>query len=144
MQEIIKFLETNKKGVEESAIRNTEQELSIRFPDQYVQLCKLANGAEVGEWNLFPIKDPDDMKKTWGDVVRQNKEVLDGEIFENLIAIAENGTGDYLCLKVENGKADNPIFLWLHESDETEELASTLKDFIINSIQEELEELNED
>lgn len=144
MQEIIKLLETNKKGVEESAIRNTEQKLSIRFPDQYVQLFKLANAPEVGEWNLFPIKDPYNMKKTWDDVVRQNKEVLDGEIFENLIAIAENGTGDYLCLKVENGKADNPIFLWLHESEETEELASTLKDFIINSIQEELEEFDED
>lgn len=143
MQEIIKLLETNKKGVEESAIRETEQKLNIRFPDQYVQLFKLANGPEVGEWTLFPIKDPKNMKKTWDDVVRQNEEVLDGEISENLIAIAEDGTGDYLCLKVENGKAGDPVYLWLHETDETEELAPTLKDFIIIT-QEELEDFEED
>lgn len=143
MQEIIKLLETNKKGVEESAIRETEQKLNIRFPDQYVQLFKLANGPEVGEWTLFPIKDPKNMKKTWDDVVRQNEEVLDGEISKNLIAIAEDGTGDYLCLKVEDGKAADPIYLWLHESDETEELALTLKDFIITT-QEELEDFDED
>ncbi|WP_341201446.1 SMI1/KNR4 family protein [Planomicrobium okeanokoites] len=131
MQEIIKLLETNKKGVEESAIRETEQKLNIRFPDQYVQLFKLTNGLEVGEWTLFPIRDPKNMKKTWDDVVRQNEEVLDGEISDDLIAIAENGTGDYLCLKVEDGKAADPVYLWLHETDETEELAPTLKDFII-------------
>lgn len=131
MQEIIKLLETNKKGVEESVIRETEQKLNIRFPDQYVQLFKLANGPEVGEWTLFPIKDPKNMKKTWDDLVRQNEEVLDGEISDDLIAIAEDGTGDYLCLKVEDGKAGDPVYLWLHETDETEELAPTLKDFII-------------
>lgn len=143
MQEIIKLLETNKKGVEESTIRETEQKLNVRFPDQYVQLFKLANGPEVGEWTLFPIKDPKNMKKTWDDVVRQNEEVLNGEISDNLIAIAEDGTGDYLCLKVENGKAGDPIYLWLHETDETEELAPALKDFIIIA-QEELEDFDED
>lgn len=71
------------------------------------------------------------MKKTWDDLVRQNEEVLDGEISDDLIAIAEDGTGDYLCLKVEDGKAGDPVYLWLHETDETEELAPTLKDFII-------------
>lgn len=143
MQEIIKLLETNKKGVEESAIRETEQKLNVRFPNQYVQLFKLANGPEVGEWTLFPIKDPKNMKKTWDDVVRQNEEVLDGEVSDDLIAIAENGTGDYLCLKVEDGKAADPVYLWLHETDETEELAPTLKDFIIIA-QEELEDFDEE
>lgn len=143
MQEIIKLLETNKKGVEESVIRETEQKLNIRFPDQYVQLFKLANGPEVGEWTLFPIKDPKNMKKTWDDLVRKNEEVLDGEISDDLIAIAEDGTGDYLCLKVEDGKAGDPVYLWLHETDETEELAPTLKDFIIIA-QEELEDFDED
>ena len=143
MDEIIKLLDTNKKGVEESAIRDTEQKLNIRFPDQYVQLFKLANGPEVGEWTLFPIKDPKNMKKTWDDVVRQNEEVLDGEISDDLIAIAEDGSGDYLCLKVEEGRVGDPVYLWLHETDETEELAPTLKDFIIIA-QEELEDFDED
>lgn len=73
-------------------------------------------------------------------MVRQNENVLDDENSENLIAIAEDGTGDYLCLKVEDGRAKDPIFLWLHESGETEELAPTFKDFIIATTQEELED----
>lgn len=64
MHEIMKLLDTNKKGVEESAIRETEQKLNIRFPYQYLQLFKLANGFEVGEWTFFPIKDPKNMRKT--------------------------------------------------------------------------------
>lgn len=143
MQEIIKLLETHKKGVEESVIRETEEKLNTRFPDQYVQLFKLANGPEVGEWTLFPIKDPKNIKKTWDDVVRQNAEVLNGEISDDLIAIAEDGTGDYLCLKVENGKTEDTIYLYLHETGEIEELAPTLKDFIVIT-HEELENYTED
>lgn len=143
MREILKLLDTNKKGVEESAIRDAEQKLNVCFPDQYVQLFKLANAPDIGEWILFPIKDTKNLKKTWDDVVRQNKEVLTDVISENLLAIAGDGTGDYLCLKVEDGKANDPIFLWLHETNETEELAPTLKDFIIIA-QEELEDFDED
>lgn len=69
---------------------------------------------------------------------------MDDKISENLIAIAEDGTGDYLCLKVEDGKAKEPIFLWLHESEETEDLAPTLKGFIIATTQEELEDFDEE
>lgn len=134
MNEIMDLLDTNRKGIAEVAIRETEQKLGIRFPDQYVQLFRLANGPEIGEWILFPIKDPDNMKKTWDDVVRQNEKILDGEFPDNLLAIAEDGTGDYLCLKVEDEKAEDPIYLWLHETDEIEELAPTLKDLILNMI----------
>ncbi|PSL40898.1 SUKH superfamily protein [Planomicrobium soli] len=143
MQEIIKLLDTNKKGVAESAIIDTEQKLNVLFPTQYVELFKLANGPEVGEWILFPIKDAKNLKKTWDDVVRQNTEVLDEVIPENLIAIAEDGTGDYLCFEVEDGKAADPIFLWLHETTEMEELAPSLKDFIVIA-QEEMEDFEED
>lgn len=132
MNEIINLLDTNRKGVAEAAIRETEQKLGVRFPDQYVQLFRLANGPEIGEWILFPIKDPDNMQKNWDDVVRQNEEAWDREFPDNLLAIAEDGTGDYLCLKVEGEQAADSIYLWLHETDETEELAPTLKDFILN------------
>lgn len=134
MNEISDLLDTSRKGVTEAAIRETEQKLGIRFPDQYVQLFRLANGTEIGEWILFPIKDPNNMKKTWDDVVRQNEDVLDRALPDNLLAIAEDGTGDYLCLKIEDKQAADSIYLWLHETDETEELAPTLKDLILNMI----------
>lgn len=134
MNEIMDLLDTNRKGVAEAAIRETEQKLGIHFPDQYVQLFRLSNGPEIGEWILFPIKDPDNVKKTWDDVVRQNEEVLNREFPDNLLAIAEDGTGDYLCLKVEDEQTADSIYLWLHETDEIEELAPTLKDLILNMI----------
>lgn len=67
-------------------------------------------------------------------MVRQNEEVLDREFPDNLLAIAEDGIGDYLCLKVEDEQVADSIYLWLHETDETEELAPTLKDLILNMI----------
>lgn len=137
MKEILALLTGYQKGVEEALIREAEAQLEVRLPEEYIQLFGLANGPEVGEWKLFSIKDPENLKKTWDDLVRQNKEVAVGEIPEGFLAIAEDGTGDFLCLKVEEGEAKNPIFLWSHELDEIEELAPTLKDFILSEDGEE-------
>lgn len=137
MKEILELLTGYQKGVREALIKETETQLEIRLPEEYIQLFGLANGPEIGEWTLFPIKDPENPKKTWDDLVRQNSEVAAGEIPEGFLAIAEDGTGDYLCLKVEDGKAGDSIFLWSHESDEIEELAPTLKDFILSQEDEE-------
>lgn len=66
MQEIIKLLETNKKGVEESAIRETEQKLNVRFPDQYVQLFKLTNGPEVWRVDFISHQRSEEYEKNVG------------------------------------------------------------------------------
>jgi hypothetical protein len=131
MQNVRNLIETKKSGVDESDIKLAEEKLGLIFPEQYKELFKLVNNAEIGEWILYPIKTQINPKKTWDDVVRQNKEVRDERMSEDLIAIGDDGTGDILCFKKMNGKMGDTIYLWNHETTELEEYAPSLKEFII-------------
>lgn len=143
MQNVRYLIETKKPGVDESDIKLTEEKLGAIFPEQYRELFKLVNNPEIGEWILFPIKTPKNTKKTWDDVVRQNKEVRDERMSEDLIAIGDDGSGDKLCLKKINGKMGDTIYQWNHETTELDEYASSLEEFII-LISEENDDLDEE
>lgn len=131
MQNIRDLIPTKKPGVDELDIKLAEEKLSATFPEQYKELFKLVNNAEIGEWILFPIKSEKNPKKSWDDVVRQNNEVKDERMSENLIAIGDDGSGDKLCLKKINGKMGDAIYLWNHETTEVSEYAPNLEEFII-------------
>jgi cell wall assembly regulator SMI1 len=131
MQNVRKLIETKKSGVDESDIKLAEEKLGLIFPEQYKELFKLVNNAEIGEWILYPIKTQINPKKTWDDVVRQNKEVRDERMSKDLIAIGDDGSGDILCFKKMNRKMGDTIYLWNHETTELEEYAPSLKEFII-------------
>jgi len=131
MQNVRNLIETKKSGVDESDIKLAEEKLGLIFPEQYKELFKLVNNAEIGEWILYPIKTQINPKKAWDDVVRQNKEVRDERMSEDLIAIGDDGSGDILCFKKMNGKIGDTIYLWNHEKTELEEYAPSLKEFII-------------
>lgn len=131
MKDVIELIHTRKIGVDESDIKATEDKLNAVFPEQYKELFKLTNNAEIGEWTLYPIKDQKKLNKTWDDVIRQNTEVREEDMPEDLIAIGDDGSGDKLCFKVNNGKMENEIYIWYHEDRELEEYAPSLKEFII-------------
>ncbi|WP_394173069.1 SMI1/KNR4 family protein [Guptibacillus hwajinpoensis] len=139
MRDIIDLIESNKPGVTDLDIHLTEEKLGVTFPTQYKELFKLSNHAQVGEWILFSIKDPTNRKKTWDDIVRQNIELRDEDIPAELIFIGEDGTGDKLCFRHVSGEYDNKIFIWYHETGRFEEIASSLREFVI-SYSEEVEE----
>ncbi|MFD0048131.1 SMI1/KNR4 family protein [Actinomycetes bacterium NPDC127524] len=131
MNDVIGLIDSRKPGVTEIDIHLAEKELEAAFPKQYKELFKLSNNAQIGEWTLFPIKDPQNIKSTWDDIVRQNKEVRDEGMASELISIGEDGTGDKLCFRIGNEEGDNSVYIWYHETGEIEELASNLKEFII-------------
>lgn len=56
---------------------------------------------------------------------------------ENLIIIGDDGSGDKLCFKINNGKMDDKIYIWYHADDEMEEISPSLKEFIMETIQED-------
>ncbi|TXC92740.1 SMI1/KNR4 family protein [Metabacillus litoralis] len=144
MKDVRKLIHTKKLGVEESDIKVTEEKLGAVFPEQYKELFKLVNNAEIGEWILYPIKDHRNTKKTWDDVIRQNTEVREENMSKDLIAIGDDGSGNILCLKVKNGIMGNEIHLWYHEDTELEEYAQDLKKFIISISEEENDDDFED
>ncbi|WP_419881579.1 SMI1/KNR4 family protein [Peribacillus sp. B-H-3] len=132
MNDIIDLIDSKKPGVTDSDINLAEKELNVALPKQYKELFKLSNNAEIGEWTLFPIKDPKNVKRTWDDIVRQNKEVRDEGMANELISIGEDGTGDKLCYRVTDKTVDIKVYIWYHETREFEELAPNLREFIIS------------
>ncbi len=144
MKDVRELIHTRKLGVDESDIKAVEDKLGAVFPELYKELFKLVNNAEIGEWTLYPIKDNRNLKKTWDDIVRQNTQVREEYLSEDLIAIGDDGSGDKLCLKVNDGIMEDKIYLWYHEDGELEEYAPDLKEFIISISEEESEDEYED
>lgn len=71
------------------------------------------------------------------DIVRQNVELSDEHMPEDFIIIGDDGSGDKLCFKINNGIMDDEIYIWYHEDEEMEEIAPSLKGFILETIQED-------
>ena len=144
MKDIRDLIHTRKLGVDELDIKVAEDKLGAVFPEQYKELFKLVNNAEIGEWILYPIKDLRNPKKTWDDVVRQNIEVREEGMAKDLIAIGDDGSGDKLCLKINNGIMGDVIYLWYHETAEFEEYAPNLREFIFLIFEEETDDFDEE
>jgi len=143
MNDVINLIETSKPGVTDINIKSAEEQLGVAFPNQYKDLFKLTNNAQIGEWTLFPIKDPKNLKRTWDDIVRQNQDVRDEGMAADLISIGEDGTGDKLCFRIVDTVMDNKVYIWYHETEEVEETASDLKEFIVSNSEFE-DEIDED
>ena len=80
------------------------------------EIWQVSNGLEVGEWRLFPIFSKKNPKKSWGHVVEENTNNRWEYRPKDLIAIAVDGSGDNLVLKIENGNASEIIYHWDHET----------------------------
>ena len=63
MNDVINLIETSKPGVTDINIKSAEEQLGVAFPNQYKDLFKLTNNAQIGEWTLFPIKDPKNLER---------------------------------------------------------------------------------
>ncbi|MGE7768802.1 SMI1/KNR4 family protein [Peribacillus sp. NPDC096540] len=133
MNDVIDLIDTRKPGVTDLDIKSAEEQLGVVFPKQYKELFKLSNNAQIDEWTLFPIKDSKNLKRTWDDIVRQNQDVRDEGMADDLISIGEDGTGDKLCFRIVDTVMDGKIYIWYHETEELEELASNLKEFIVSN-----------
>ncbi|MFS0764601.1 MULTISPECIES: SMI1/KNR4 family protein [Peribacillus] len=133
MNDVIDLIDTRKPGVTDVDIKSAEEQLRVVFPKQFKELFKLSNNAQIDVWTLFPIKDSKNLKRTWDDIVRQNQDVRDERMADDLISIGEDGTGDILCFRIVDTVMDGKIYIWYHETEELEELASSLKEFIVSN-----------
>ncbi|MCT8140309.1 SMI1/KNR4 family protein [Anaerobacillus sp. CMMVII] len=93
MKDIRDLISIRKIGVDEVGIKEAEDKLGAVFPEEFKELFKLVNNAEIGEWILYPIKDHRNLKETWNDIVRQNTEVREEDMAKDLIAIGDDGSG---------------------------------------------------
>ncbi|TJZ53815.1 SMI1/KNR4 family protein [Sphingobacterium olei] len=122
-------------------IIETEKELGLIFPDNFKTKMTEENGGELmtddDDWQLFPFFDKSDKKRisrTSNHIVLETNQAKQWDNFPiNGIAIASNGSGDFLILlpaKENNKQLGNEIYIWFHETGEIEKIADAIEDLI--------------
>jgi hypothetical protein len=117
----------------------TEQEIGFSFPDIFKSKMIKENGGEImtenDEWQIFPFFDKSDKKRisrTFNHILLETKQAREWDKFpKNGIAIATNGSGDYLILnptKENYTKLSEEIFKWFHETGEIEKVAENINE----------------
>ncbi|PDY47042.1 SMI1/KNR4 family protein [Bacillus pseudomycoides] len=122
-----KMLSENPK-VSLQDIKQFEQECDVTLPKQYVDFLLEYNGGFPQE-SSFKISDDEgeslvnkfygigDMKSNLGKVF----EVLEGEIPEDFISIANDPAGNEILLGV-NGDFQGKVYFWIHDIEPEDEM----------------------
>jgi len=120
----------------EEQLAQTEVELGAKLPHAYRKAMKIDNGGEAStaedDWEFYPIKDTSDRKRlsrTCNHIINETESCCGfGNFPENAIAIAGNGLGDQMVFFRDRGTFKNVVYLWLHETGEIKELASSFNE----------------
>lgn len=123
-------------NLSEEQLTQTEQELGAKLPNEYRESMKLNNGGEAStdqdDWEFYPIKDTSDIKRisrTCNHIIRETQSCLGFSKFpENAVTIASNGLGDQMVFLKQSNSFLDVVFIWLHETGELQELASTFSE----------------
>lgn len=127
--------------IELKYIVQTEEELGVLFPDQFKTKMMQENGGELttkeDDWQLYPFFDRSDKKRigrTCNHIGLETKQTRSWRNFPaNAIAIASNGSGDYLILLPEIGnekQLSEVIYSWWHEKGVPQQIADSINDLL--------------
>mgnify|MGYP003583914919 CR=1 FL=1 len=120
-------------------ITETEKELGLVFPDSFKFKMRKENGGELttkeDSWQIFPFLDKSDKKRisrTSNHIVLETKQARNWRNFPvDGIAIASNGSGDFLILLPTEENQQNlgsEIFSWFHETGEIKKVANNIEE----------------
>jgi hypothetical protein len=124
--------------VEEKYITETESEFSLVFPAKFRARMITMNGGELVtddfNFELYPFFDKSDKKRisrTCNHIGLETKNAMEWQEFpKNAIAIASDGYGNQVVLLHNgDGTLKEDIFLWNHETGETNKIANSINDF---------------
>jgi hypothetical protein len=111
-------------NLSEQYVQEAEVALAARLPESYRVAMMANNGGEVDaaddDWELIPIRDSSDRKRlarSCNDIVTETKSYREQSGFpDDVVVIAENGSGDCLLFR-RQGNAFHPApHVWLHET----------------------------
>ncbi|AFS70352.1 SMI1/KNR4 family protein [Exiguobacterium antarcticum] len=128
MSKLIKRLHPDSKmpGVSAVDLKKAERALGFLFPDEYKDLFLQTNGAQFGEWTLYPLPT----KRTVSmDLVRHNEKRSAG-LPDDLICIGENLTGDKLCYRIRKRFLQELVFRWNEKTGIAKHPSSSLEEFV--------------
>lgn len=96
------------------------------FPDEYKDLFLQTNGAQFGEWTLYPVAS---RQAVLQDIVRHNEKRPAG-LPDDLICIGENLTGDKLCYRIRKRFLQELVFRWNEKTGIAKYPSSSLEQFV--------------
>ncbi|MHB1455953.1 MAG: SMI1/KNR4 family protein [Armatimonadota bacterium] len=124
-------------GASIDAIKTAEQELGIEFPGTLKEIWLTKNGGlEIPpDWEIYPVFDPLNPRKTANSIVYENTPGKGRWGFDvmpaDLIAIGANGTGNHLVLRVANGLVLPEIMNWNHETGKVRKWSRSLDHILV-------------
>ena len=118
----------------EQELAEIEQDLDLRLPEAYRQFMReigpvissgdLSRAIEATGRDVRPLSE----FLAARDVAKSTRAWRRSNLPEELVTIAVDGSGNQFCIRPAAGEgpcADAPIWLWLHESDTAEPVASS-------------------
>lgn len=128
MSKLIKRLHPDSRVPGASAVdlKKAERALGVLFPDEYKDLFLQTNGAQFGEWSLYPVPTRQEVLQ---DIVRHNEKRPAGLPYD-LICIGENLTGDKLCYRIRKRFLQGLVFRWNEKTGITKYPSSSLEQFV--------------
>lgn len=128
MNKLIKRLHPDSRVPGASAVdlKKAERALGVLFPDEYKDLFLQTNGAQFGEWSLYPVPTRQEVLQ---DIVRHN-EKRPASLPDDLICIGENLTGDKLCYRIRKRFLQELVFRWNEKTGITKYPSSSLEQFV--------------
>jgi hypothetical protein len=118
--------------ISESFVEKLETEIGARLPESFRQSIMRENGGEIETddevWFQFPIADSSDRKRlsrTSNHILKETQSAKEWRGFpQQGLAIANNGSGDYLVFLKDGSSLSAQVFIWRHESASISEIAN--------------------
>ena len=129
-------------GTTDEAVLLAEKELGVVFPERLKEVWLISNGLELfGQWRLYPVFDRSDPRKTANHIVYENTKARWEYMPADYISIADNGTGNQLVLKKDDGALGPTIYFWDHETNKVRKWTKSFDD-VFAEAKRRLEKIN--
>lgn len=124
------------KGASLLELKKAEKELGALFPEEFKAFYAETNGAEFGEWTLFPVATAQGETLS-SDLVSQNQHNRPENLPADMIIIGENNIGDKLCYRIRKRWMQEYLFLWIEKNNRLNKYTYLLGEFIETAVRKE-------
>ncbi|PSL41041.1 uncharacterized protein DUF4241 [Planomicrobium soli] len=124
------------KGVSLLDLKKAEKELGALFPEEFKDLYVETNGAEFGEWTLFPVATAQDGTLS-SDLVSHNLHNRPENLPADMIIVGENNIGDKLCYRIRKRWMQEYLFLWNEKNNRLNKYTSLLSELIETTVRKD-------
>lgn len=118
-------------GADPESIKAAETVLNCALPPLFKGILMVCNGFECPpDWRITGVWDKMNARRATDNLVYQNTDARWEIMPADLLAIADNGTGNRLVFRKEGECALEKIYVWNHETNKVKPWSKTLADLM--------------